>query len=242
MGTDPEQLRREIEDTRRELTYDVDALNEKVNPGRVVERRVNRTKTAATGLKDRIMGSAHDTVATVQDKVHSSSGSSDGPGMGDRLASARDSAAGAGQGVAQQAQGMAHQAQDRTQDLAHQAKARAEGNPLAAGLIAFGVGWLVSSLLPASQKEQQAASRLTDAAKGAAGPLKEQAMQVAHQIKDDMQPAAQHAAASVLKETVSHAAQAATAVKDEGKAAVQDVKGDAKQGAQQTQQAARQGG
>ncbi|RJK97544.1 DUF3618 domain-containing protein [Vallicoccus soli] len=211
MGTDPEQLRREIEDTRRELTYDVDALNEKVNPGRVVERRVTRTRTAATGLKDRIMGSAHDKVSVVQDRMHSSS---DGPGVGDRLASARDHAAGTGQ------------------DVAHQARAKAEGNPLAAGLIAFGVGWLVSSLLPASEKEQQAASRLTEAAKSAAEPLKEQAQQVANQIKDDMQPAAQQAVASV-KDTATQAAQT---VKEEGTSAAQGVKGDAQEHAQQARQ------
>jgi hypothetical protein len=34
-----------------------------------------------------------------------------------------------------------------------------QGNPLAAGLIAFGVGWLAASLIPASRPEQQAAAK-----------------------------------------------------------------------------------
>ena len=41
-SSDPDVIRRQIEDTRRELSYDVDALNEKVNPARVVDRRVTR--------------------------------------------------------------------------------------------------------------------------------------------------------------------------------------------------------
>ena len=40
-SSDPDVIRRQIEDTRRELSYDVDALNEKVNPARVVDRRVD---------------------------------------------------------------------------------------------------------------------------------------------------------------------------------------------------------
>ena len=51
-------------------------------------------------------------------------------------------------------------------------KAKAEGNPLAAGLIAFGAGLLISGLIPSSQKEQQAVSTLQEKAE----PLKEQAV------------------------------------------------------------------
>ena len=45
-SSDPDVIRRQIEDTRRELSYDVDALNEKVNPARVVDRRVSAAKGA----------------------------------------------------------------------------------------------------------------------------------------------------------------------------------------------------
>ena len=44
------------------------------------------------------------------------------------------------------------------------ARRQTQGNPLAAGLIAFGVGWLVSSLLPDSQKERELAHQLKDRA------------------------------------------------------------------------------
>ncbi|HEY4626217.1 MAG TPA: DUF3618 domain-containing protein, partial [Blastococcus sp.] len=60
-SSDPDVIRRQIEDTRRELSYDVDALNEKVNPARVMDRRVTAAKGRMTNLKERVMGTAHDT-------------------------------------------------------------------------------------------------------------------------------------------------------------------------------------
>ena len=62
-SSDPDVIRRQIEDTRRELSYDVDALNEKVNPARVVDRRVTAAKGRITNLKEKVMGSAHDTTS-----------------------------------------------------------------------------------------------------------------------------------------------------------------------------------
>ena len=50
-SSDPDVIRRQIEDTRRELSYDVDALNEKVNPARVMDRRVTAAKGRVSGLK-----------------------------------------------------------------------------------------------------------------------------------------------------------------------------------------------
>ena len=41
-------------------------------------------------------------------------------------------------------------------------KRKTQGNPLAAGVIAFGLGMLVSSLIPSAEKERDAVSRLQD--------------------------------------------------------------------------------
>ena len=60
-SSDPDVIRRQIEDTRRELSYDVDALNEKVNPARVMDRRVTAAKGRITRVKEKVMGSAPDT-------------------------------------------------------------------------------------------------------------------------------------------------------------------------------------
>ena len=41
-------------------------------------------------------------------------------------------------------------------------RSQTRGNPMAAGLIALGAGWLLGSLLPASAREQQAASKVKE--------------------------------------------------------------------------------
>ena len=100
-----------------------------------------------------------------------------------------------------------------------------QGNPLAAGLIAFGVGWLVSSLLPASQKEMELAQQAESAVREHKDTLLEPAKQAAQEIGEQLKPAAQDAVESV-KATAQDAAET---VKSEGQSAVQDVQGQAQQ-------------
>jgi hypothetical protein len=102
---------------------------------------------------------------------------------------------------------------------------QAQGNPLAAGLIAFGVGWLVSSLLPASEKERQLAQQAESAVREHKDTLLEPAKQAAQEIGEQLKPAAQQAAESVK----ATAQDAATTVTEEGKSAAADVQGQAQQ-------------
>ena len=74
-SSDPDVIRRQIEDTRRELSYDVDALNEKVNPARVVDRRVTAAKGRISNLKEKVMGSAQDTTSSAQGMASNAAGS-----------------------------------------------------------------------------------------------------------------------------------------------------------------------
>src|SRR3546814_18439061 len=57
-----------------------------------------------------------------------------------------------------------------------------EGSPLAAGLVAFGAGMVISALIPASEKEAQLASRAVATAKEQAQPLVEEAKSVGQDI------------------------------------------------------------
>jgi gas vesicle protein len=102
---------------------------------------------------------------------------------------------------------------------------QAQGNPLAAGLIAFGVGWLVSSLLPASEKETQLASQAESAVREHKDQLVQPAKQVAQEMGEQLRPAAQQA----VEEVKATAQDAAQTVKDEGQSAAQDVQGQAQQ-------------
>ena len=101
-------------------------------------------------------------------------------------------------------------------DAPTQVKTKTQGNPLAAGLIAFGAGLLVSSLIPASQKEREAA----DALKTAAEPLTTELTEAAKHVAEGLKEPAQEA----MENVKSTAADATENVKAEGQGAVADVK------------------
>ncbi|GAB2758458.1 DUF3618 domain-containing protein [Sinomonas soli] len=127
----------------------------------------------------------------------------------DARASARDTVHGAGGTVEHAQQGVVR---------------KTRGNPLAAGLIAFGAGLLVSSLIPASEKEQE----LADTLKEKAQPLTQEVAGAAREVADHLKEPAQEAVASV-KDTASSGAQN---VKDEAQTqggAVQDRVQEARQ-------------
>jgi gas vesicle protein len=212
VGEESDQLRREIEQTRRELGTDVDALGEKVSPRRVMERRVDRTKNAIGGVKERIMGTTSD------------ASSSAGGAISGAASSVQDRMSGAASGV----QHAASSVGDTATDTAYRARRQAQGNPLAAGLIAFGLGWLVSSLLPPSEKERQLAHQVKDQAQPAVQAVGQQAGQALSEMKDNLQQPAQEAVESV-KQT---ATDAAGTVKDEARAAAGDVKDQAQDSTQ----------
>lgn len=93
---------------------------------------------------------------------------------------------------------------------------KTRGNPLAAGVIAFGAGLLLGSLLPTSEAEQQAAAAVKDKAQ----PLTDQVTDAAKSVAADLkEPATQ--AAQNLKAT---ATDAANTVKDEAQSTANDVK------------------
>lgn len=203
----PEQLRAEIDATRANLSNDVDALTDHVTPSNIAHRQTEKVKgkvsDAVSGVKDKVMG----TVDDARDKVSSSS--HDGPGVGDR---ARDAASDA-KASASAAPGRAASA--------------TRGNPLAAGLIALGAGWLLGSLIPVSEKEKELAVTAKDNAGALTQPVKEAAQEVAQNVK----PAAQEAARSVK----GSAQDAASTVKDEGASAAKDVKGSAQDAREEVQ-------
>jgi cell division septum initiation protein DivIVA len=196
MTSDPDQIRSSIEQTQQNLSVDVDALTDKVSPPKIVERRVQQTRSAMTSVKERIMGSTSDRTSSLGGTVSSSA------------SSARDTVA----STASSAADMAGSAPD----LARQ---RTRGNPLAAGLIAFGAGWLVASLLPATETEQQAASQVKDLAAEKGRPVVQQLSQAGQEAAQELRESAQQRAQSV-RET---ATDAASTVRDEAQSHASDV-------------------
>jgi hypothetical protein len=213
MSTDPDQIRSEIDQTQRELSADVDALTEKISPQRIVERRVRRSRSAMTNMKDRIMGSTSDAYQTA-----GSAASGVGDSVGVRASAARDTVA-----------GTASSAVDTVRSAPDTARRGTQGNPLAAGLIAFGAGWLLSALLPASEPEQWVASQVKDFAAEQGRPVAEQLGQAGQQAAQELKESAQQRAEAV-RET---AADAASTVTGEAQSAASDVTDQAQQAAGQ---------
>jgi hypothetical protein len=186
MGTSTEELSTtpaEIEQTRANLSRDIDELSDKVSPGRVVQRRKEAARGRIGALRDKVMGSAP------------------GPGAaGDRLSSA-------GHSVGSSASGAVDTLQQK-----------AEGNPLAAGVLAFGAGMVLSALLPATEKEAQAASRAVDAAKQHG--VADQAKSVGQDVAQDLTESAKQSA----QEVAESAKESAETVRQEGRSSAENIR------------------
>jgi Protein of unknown function (DUF3618) len=205
-SNDPDEIRADIERTRAALSDNVDELAESVKPKNVAGRQVGKVKEAASNIKDRVMGSEDDGY----------SGSAVGT-VGDKASSAKDT-------VSEKAS----DARDAVRQAPSRMKRRAQGNPLAAGMIAFGLGMLVSSLIPSTEKEREAVSQLQDNLE----PVKEKAAEVAKDIGEGLKPAAQEAAESVK----TTAQEGVENVKQEGQSAAADVKDQAQASKETVQQ------
>jgi Protein of unknown function (DUF3618) len=194
MSQDPDQIRREIEQTRQGLGETLEDIEDKVSPPRIAQRQTQRVREGIQSVRERVMGSP--------DPYDAYNPYDTRPGGAQRVGDAADSAR---QAVAQAPQ---------------QAVQKARGNPLAAGLIAFGGGLLLASLLPSTEPEQQAAQSLRDRFEE---PVKEQLQEAGQQVREELQPAAQQAADQV-KQTAQEGAQR---TRDDAQSSAQEVQGEA---------------
>ena len=92
---------------------------------------------------------------------------------------------------------------ESTGQLPSKARRTTQGNPLAVGLGAFAVGWLVGSLIPASQRERQAVEKVNEKADLTA-PVQEVVAQAQEKGKQALQEVAEEAksGAQQVKESV----------------------------------------
>jgi len=173
-------LRRDIERRRDDLGETIDAIGDRVSPGRIIERRRNRIVDGWHSVTDRVMG----TVSSRTDQVGNAADSIKEHVSGDAI------------------------------------KRQTTGAPLGAGLVTFGLGFIIAAAFPATQPEQELASRAQDAIEPAKDVLAEAGQHIAADLKDD---AAQ--AATEVKETATNAAGDVTAAAKEQAAAVKDDAG-----------------
>lgn len=171
MAATAQELKSEIEDRRRGIDEDLNALSDKVNPTKAARRRAEAARDKLGSAKDAVMGTASNAAGSV------TGGASDVA-----------SSAGAVPG---------------------HITATTRGNPLAAGLVAFGLGMVVSALIPASEPERRAAAavdpHLDSLARAAADHGREVASELREPAKAAIQDITDDATqrASAVQETAS---------------------------------------
>ena len=141
MGKTAEDLRRDLEEQRDSLGRDLVAIGDRVSPGRMVERRRLAVRQSFGRARDAVMG-AKDTASDTTQHAASSAQSA----VGSAASAVGDAVTSAPAG---------HPVTDA-------------GEPLAAGLVAFGVGALAGSLLPTTRREEQAVAQVQPALESAA--------------------------------------------------------------------------
>ena len=205
MSNEPNQIRREIEKTQDDLGNNVDELTDRLDPRRAVQHRKERARGAWQRMTENVMGST------------SQARDASGAKLSEASSAARQRLHGAGERV----HGMGEASRQQTQ-----------GHPLAAGLVAFGLGVLASSLFPASTAERRVGGQLKARASEHSGELKQQAADAARQARDNLREPTQQAANQVR----SSAGQRAGQLREQTQATGQDVREQAQQAAHDVRQ------
>ncbi|MEW1614818.1 MULTISPECIES: DUF3618 domain-containing protein [unclassified Streptomyces] len=177
MGTQPDQLKSDVEDTRAHLARNVDRLADKVTPGKAARRKADATQQRLSRMKERVMGAASDT------KDATTSGTQ---GL-------TDTAGQAGEAVRSTADQVGRSVRQAPDQLTRQT----QGSPVAAGIIAFGAGMLVAALLPTTAAEERVGAQLRDHSDELLEPAKQTAQEVAQDIKEEMRGPATEAVDAV---------------------------------------------
>ena len=124
----------------------------------------------------------------------------------DKLIGAKPDVRGSASSVSGGVSSTASGAADAASGAVDAVGSKAQGNPLAAGLVAFGAGMLISALIPASEKEAQAAQQAVRAAKEHGQPVIDEAKSVGQQMGQDLKESATDSAEQV-KATAQDSAQ-----------------------------------
>lgn len=111
--------------------------------------------------------------------------------------------------------GAAESGMDKLRQMPDSARGSAEGSPIAAGLVAFGIGLLVASVLPVSRAEREAAPSVAESLSPAVDQVQRALKDVGSDVGQDAKQAAQH-----VKEEGTKAAQD---VADRGRSATQEL-------------------
>ena len=191
MATEPDQIRSSIEATRADLASNVDQLADRTNPARALNRGWHRVTGKVHAISDTVMGVPSTAADTVKQKAGQA---------GERISD------------------VAEETADAVREAPRLAAAQTRGNPLAAGMIAFGAGLLAAALIPESDAERRLTHKLADneLVDRVREPLKESADHLRQDLTGDLKESG--------RQLVDSAKQHTSSVVDEAKQNAETVK------------------
>lgn len=186
MGTTPDELRNDVEYRRGHLARNVDLLADRITPRKVARRKADSMRKQVSGVKERVMGTAHDAAQGTSGSLHRAT-----------------------DGIAEAGMEAGHNVQEAVQQAPAQIRRQTQGSPLAAGLMAFGAGMLAAALLPTTEAEERAGRQLREHSEDLLEPVKQTAVHAAEEVREELKEPAAHAVESV-KSTAQDALTATT--------------------------------
>jgi uncharacterized protein YjbJ (UPF0337 family) len=223
VGQRTDDIRQDIERTRDDLSTSLDVLGDRVSPRRVARRRLSGVRGRLSSVRRTVMGSPN----------------AGGTGMGASMSTAREQA----RGLSDRAGEAAGSAAEQIREAPEMLRQNVEGNPLAAGIIAFGAGMLFGSIVPPTSPEKRMASSMAEGLQ----PVVEQAQGAAQELRSGVQESVQNAAEALkdqaqgAAQNVKEQAQSATEeVKDQAQGSAKEMKEQATGAARETMASARQ--
>lgn len=174
MAERTDELREDIARRRGRISRDVDEIGNRVRPGRVLARSTYRVRRRVIDLRDDVMGNEQ-TEYPWQETDRGAGGTmtQTRERMSDRMSEMADTAA-----------EKMHEAEETITEVPQMVRRQTRGNPLAAGLIAFGGGLLIASIFGPTEAERSAARRAQPLVQDAMDEVKETGEEMAAEMKD----------------------------------------------------------
>jgi hypothetical protein len=193
--------RAQIERSRADLAATADDLHDRLSPRQAAGRKVARVKSRAGGVIDTtrrvVIGGPVGQVQQVATRASDTASS------------------------------LAGTAADGLGTAPARLKSTAEGNPIAAGVVAFGLGLLAATVFGASATEREMAASIGGQLAPVKEHLQEAAQEIGTTVRDSAQEAAhqvQGTAGSATQELAQQGKTAAAEVAEEGRSAAQDIR------------------
>jgi ElaB/YqjD/DUF883 family membrane-anchored ribosome-binding protein len=210
MDPSTERLRNDIERIRADLGTTLDAIGDRVSPRAMATRTRGRMRLRVYRVRDAVMGRADGTRQSV-----SSSASDVSTRVSTMASDAAETARETSAQMAERAQQGIQHGVDTIRQAPERIEEQTRGNPIAAGLVVFGLGMLAASLIPATRAEEDLAAQ----AAGPMEPILEGAKEQGRELAGNLKSAAQDA----VQDVKQSASEAGSTVAEETKQAASSV-------------------